>query len=588
MSREWRYSPHDESRIRDLSRDLGVAPLTAQVLIARGFETAEPAREFLGARLSDLERPEVLAGAAEAADRVVAAIRAGRKITIYGDYDVDGVTATAILWHCLRLAGANVEYYIPCRLEEGYGLNCDALRQLHQDDPQQLVITVDCGIASVREAALARELGLELIISDHHEFASELPPAACLVHPRLPGKEAPFGDLCGAGVALKLAWAISAVLNDGRRASPRMRSYLTAAVGLAAIGTVADVVPLRGENRVIVRYGLASLAEQSGPGLQALMAVSKIEQGATLDAEDIGFALAPRINAAGRLGQARLAVELLTTDDVERAKRLAEWLDELNRNRRTVERRIFKDAKEKLAEQGDADEAGAVVLASADWHPGVIGIVASRVAEYCEKPTVLIALNAAEGVGRGSARTWGGFDLHAGLTGCADLLESCGGHQAAAGLKIQAGKLDEFREAFSRYVLENPAGLEEGGELTVDAEVRLADCTRRAVLELDRLGPFGCENPRPLFAAMNCELAEPPRTMGEGDRHLSLQLRQFGTRMRAVAFGRGEWAEEIARADGPIAVTFAPGINRFRGYEKVELQLKDWQPQSAMAGTGSP
>lgn len=585
MSRVWHYSPHDEFLVRQLSRDLRIAPLTAQVLISRGLTTAESANTFLNSRLNDLERPEMLPGAAEAAERIVAAVRAGRKITIYGDYDVDGVTSTAILWHCLRLSDATVEYYIPSRLEEGYGLNCDALRKLHEEDPQQLVVTVDCGIASVKEAALAKELGLELIITDHHQYGEELPAAACLVHPRLPGFPPSFGDLCGAGVALKLAWAISAVMNDGRKASPRMRNYLTSAVGLAAIGTVADVVPLRGENRIIVRYGLASLAEKAGIGLQALMDISKIERGATLDAEDIGFAIAPRINAAGRLGQARLAVELLTTDDQARADRLAAWLDELNKNRRTVERRIFKEAKEQLAEMPGQEEAAAVVLASTEWHAGVIGIVASRVAEFCEKPAILIAMNAAEGIGQGSARSWAGFDLYTGLSSCSEMLLTCGGHHAAAGMKIEAGRLEEFRAAFSQYVAENQGETGSAADLTIDAEVRLSDCTRQAVLELDRLGPFGCENPRPLFAATQCELAEPPRTMGEGDRHLSLQLKQFGTKMRAVAFGRGEWASQIEQADGPIAVTFAPGINRFRGYEKVELQLKDWQPQSALTAS---
>ena len=240
MPKPWRFAPHDAAAVRDLSRQLRLPALVAEVLTARGYTSGAAASTFLQARLMDLHEPDLMPNLAEAADRVVDAVRSKRRITIYGDYDVDGVTATSLLWHCLRLAGATVDYYIPHRLEEGYGLNCEAIRQLHEEDPRRLVITVDCGICSVAEAALARELGLELIITDHHEMGAELPPAVCLVHPRLPGSQYPFGQLCGAGVAFKLAWGICQRLGDGKKASPSMREFLMSAVGLAAIGTVAD------------------------------------------------------------------------------------------------------------------------------------------------------------------------------------------------------------------------------------------------------------------------------------------------------------------------------------------------------------
>lgn len=577
MSRPWRIAPFDEACVRSLAARLKVSPVLAQVLAARGYDCPDRAGVFLDSRLTELHDPELLPGVSAAADRIVEAVRSGRRIMIYGDYDVDGVTAASMLWHCLRLVEGKVEYYIPSRLEEGYGLNCEALERFHADDPEMLVVTVDCGIASVREAERARTLGLELIITDHHHFGETLPPAAALVHPRLPGTEYPFGDLCGAGVAFKLAWAVCARLGDGRKASPRMRDFLLSAVGLAAIGTVADVVPLLGENRVLVRFGLQSLRERASLGLKALLAITKLTDKPLLDAEDVAFSLAPRINAAGRLGQARLAVELLTTDNAERAGMLAAYLEEQNKARQTVERRMLKQARELVDAHPEWSDQAGLVLESPDWHAGVIGIVASRVAEHYQKPTVLIAVNASEQTGQGSARSFAGFDLYAGLSACAGHLQTFGGHQVAAGLRIATDRIDAFREQFCRYVGENFSVQPRDLELRIDAEVRLADLTLKAVTELDRLGPFGRSNPRPVLASSQVELIEPPRKMGEGERHLSLRVRHYGRVLRAVAFGKGEWADELAAVGGPISISFAPSINRFRGQENVELQLLDWK-----------
>lgn len=576
MTRKWSFQPHDESAIRGLTSQMKVSPLLAQVLIARGYRTAPAAQAFLDARLTDLHEPTLLPGVSEAADRIVAAVHSRRRITIYGDYDVDGVTATSLLWHCLQLLGATVDYYIPSRMEEGYGLNTGALQQLYDEDPKRLLISVDCGIASVAEAAAAREMGLELIITDHHHIGTELPDAAVLVHPRLPGTDYPFGDLCGVGVALKLAWAICQKVGDGRKATPRMREFLKSAVGLAAIGTVADVVPLMGENRVIVRYGLLSLREKSSLGLKALMQVAGLTEKAVLRADDIGFALAPRINAAGRLGQARLAVELLTTENPERALKLAQYLDELNKNRKTVERRILKQAKEQVEANPEWQNHKTLVLAHHDWHPGVIGIVASRVAEEFGKPTVMVALKE-DGTGQGSGRSYAGFHLYDGLAACREFVLGFGGHQAAAGVRLQANQVDAVRNALANHAELNFHPTAEDTELRIDAEVLLSEVNVRAVQELDRLGPFGQDNPTPRFVANQVQLAEAPKTMGEGDRHLSIRVRQNRTTMRAVAFGRAEWAAELTSATGPLAVGFAPVINAFGGFERVELHLIDWK-----------
>lgn len=578
MPRNWRFLSADQGRVTDLSRDLRVSPVLAQVLVARGYERPEAATTFLTTKLGDLHEPELLPGVSDAADRIVAALKAGRRITIYGDYDVDGVTSISLLTHVLKLAGAKVDYYIPHRLDEGYGLNSDALRTLHTEDPTRLVVTVDCGITAVKEALLCRELGLELIVTDHHQFAESLPEAACLVHPRLETGAYPFGDLCGVGVAFKLAWAICQRLGDGKKASPQMRTFLMSAVSLAALGTIADIVPLRGENRILVRYGLAGIKERCSLGMKALLQVSGLWDKPEIQAEDIAFALGPRLNAVGRLGQARLAVELLTTENPERAMTLAAYVDEQNKIRQKVERRIFKEAKEQIEARTDWLDAPGLVLGHHEWHAGVIGIVAGKVAEHFQKPTVLVAMNLSENIGQGSGRSFAGANLHAGLTACAEHLETFGGHHAAVGLKVRGDKLDPFREAFCSYLAENHEVNERDREVLIDTEVLLGDLTQRAVTELDRLGPFGCENPRPVFACSGVELAEPPRKMGEGDRHLSLMLKQHGKKMKAVCFGKGDWAEEIARHRF-LSFCFAPTLNHFRGQTSVNLHLIDWKPE---------
>lgn len=584
MPKQWRFAPHDQGTVGRLAQEMSCSPLLAQVLAARGVASKQQADLLYATKITDLHEPDLLPGVPEAAERIVAAIKAQRRITIYGDYDVDGVTATSILWHCLKLAGATVDYYIPCRVEEGYGLNLEAIRTLSEEDPKRLVITVDCGICSLAEAALARELGLELIITDHHTMLADLPASATNVHPRLPGSNYPFPELCGAGVAFKLAWAVSQRLGDGTKASPRMREFLKSAVGLAAIGTVADVVPLIGENRILVRYGLSTLVESPLVGLSMLLKVARLQDQKELSAEDIGFGIGPRINAAGRLGQARLAVELLTTENHQRAAQLADYLDQLNKDRQKVERKIYKEAKEQVEANPEWLEAGSLVLASDDWHPGVIGIVASRIAEKFERPAVMIAMNTETGIGQGSGRSFDGYDLHSGLSKCSEFLEAFGGHKAAAGLRLKVEAIDAFRAAFGQVSTEDDGADAIDPELPVDAEITLHDLTHRAVKELDWLGPFGAAHSRPRFAANNVQLVEPPRKMGGGERHLSLRVRDGSKVLRAVAFGKGDWADEMVEAiHGPFSICFTANMNRYKGYETVELKLLDWQPSAQLS-----
>ena len=590
MARHWKFNSHDSGRVESLARQMRCSTLVAQVLLSRNYADAEQAKAFLVSKLSDLREPETLPGVSQAAEIIVEAIRDKRRITIYGDYDVDGMTSTAILQQCLQLAGAQVDYYIPCRLEEGYGLNCDALRELHKSDPNRLVVTVDCGVSSTTEALLARELGLDLVITDHHTIGEQIPDALAVVHPELPGGESPdkgmFTPLCGAGVAFKLAWAICKLLGDGKRASERMRGFLKTAVCLSAIGTIADVVPLVNENRLIVKYGLSTLKQQAGPGLSALMKIAGIDDKTSLASEDIGFSLSPRLNAAGRLGQARLAVELLTTDDESRATQLAVYLDGLNRQRQTVERKILKQAKEVVQENEQWLEHKTLVVSHHDWHAGVIGIVANRVAEHFEKPTILVTFDTSNGTGQGSGRTYGNFNLHRATLTCSEYLDTFGGHAAAIGLKVQQSNIDAFREALSQAALETPTELEQQPR-RIDAEVSLGELSVKAVRELEFLGPFGNANERPIFVSTGITLAEPPRTMGEAGRHLALKVKQYGQTMRAIAFGRGEWAEEIAKLEGPIAICFKPTINEFRGRTNVEMQLIDWKTEHELSQANS-
>jgi single-stranded-DNA-specific exonuclease len=483
----------------------------------------------------------------------------------------------------VALLGGDVRSYVPNRIDEGYGLNGDALRSLSERGAN-LVITADCGIASIEEAKIARELGLEVVITDHHTplhdvAGPRLPDAAAIVHPRLPGSGCSFGSLCGAGVAFKLAWALCQAASQSKRVSDPMRRFLLEAVGLAAIGTIADVVPLVDENRLIVADGLVRLREMPSPGVAALMKVSGLAEKKCLSSEDVAFSLAPRLNAAGRLGQAQLSVELLTTESETRAAALAEYLDELNNSRTSLERSIYLSATKQM-KRFDPEGDPALVLADHDWHPGVIGIVAGRLAEKYHRPVVMIALDKAGAKpGQGSARSVPGYNLHEALAACCEHLLSHGGHAAAAGLKIEEPRVDPFRIDFCEHAAMEIKAEQRIAELLVDAETPLSALSVAAVDQIERLAPFGAGNGRPLLCTSGVTLDEPPKRMGEGGRHVSFRFRQHQTSLRAVAFGQGDWADQLAPGQ-PLAIAFRPVINEYRGRRSVELHVADWKPAS--------
>jgi single-stranded-DNA-specific exonuclease len=572
----WKLAPHDPSASARLAQAIRTSPVVAQLLLNRGIADPAAARLFLDAPLSALHPPATLPGIPAAVERIGAAVAAGQRVCVYGDYDVDGTTGTAILLGVLKLIGATAEYYIPNRMDEGYGLNVEAIRSLASAGVG-LIVTVDCGAASVAEADEARRLGLSLVVTDHHELADRLPPADAVVHPRLPGGIYPHPGLSGAGVALKLAWALAQRACGGEKVTPRYREFLLDAVGLAALGTVADVVPLRDENRAIVRHGLERLARKPSVGVRALIEAAKLSPD-RLKAEDIGYRLAPRLNAAGRLECARLVVELLTTGSPVRAKEVAEYLEDLNTQRQTIERKTTAHAKD-LAEAGGFDKQPAIVLGSPDWHPGVIGIVASRLVDHYGRPVLLVAEKEGDLASTGSGRSVAGFALHEALRACAAELLAHGGHAAAAGFKVLPSRLADLRERFVAYAGSAFVAGPPSPVLTLEAEVPLSALTFGLLGDLDKLEPYGADNPRPRFLATGLTVDGLPRRIGGGERHLTFRVRQGGTVVRAVAFGMGDRLEELMSAGGSCSVVFTPKLNEWNGSRSVEMEVTDFRPE---------
>ncbi len=578
----WHLRPTNPQATNRLAAAARVSPVVAQLLLNREVSDPAAVRRFLESPLAGLHPPLSLPGVEEASRRIVAAVADKRRVCIYGDYDVDGVTGTAILLRVLGKLGADVQFHVPLRLSEGYGLNSERLRELALTGVS-LVVSVDCGIASIAEAETSRELGLELIVTDHHEMkmgldGPMLPRAEVLVHPRLSCPDPyPFGDLSGAGVALKLAWAIAQRACGTERVSAEWREILLDCVGLAALGLVADVVPLGDENRILVRHGLERIRTHPSIGLKALLDASGVKPDQKVTSEDVGFKLAPRLNAAGRLGYAGLAVELLTTGSRVKANELARVLESQNGERQARERKYTTQAKEMVLEHLANDPS--IVVASRDWHPGVVGIVASRLVDHFGKPALVIAIPSNEEIATGSGRSIPGFMLHEALVACDSLLESHGGHAAAAGFKVRLDRIDAFRKRFNAHVASRFPGGMPAPRLDLDAEVPLSAITFGLMKDLDRLEPYGAGNVRPKFLAAGLK-AEAARLIGSGEvqRHMDFRVRQGETVFRCVAWGMADRLEELMSAGGDCCIAFTPKINEWNGSRKIELQVIDLKP----------
>jgi len=585
MTTRWRIKPFDPDRVKALSREAGVSALVAQILLNRGVDGPERARAFLDARLNHLHDPELLPGAAEAADRVVRAVRGGKRVVIYGDYDVDGVCGTSILWACLKLAGANdVGYYIPHRVDEGYGVNPEALRKIVSEMKADVVVTVDCGISALAEARLARELGVEFIVTDHHTPGESLPEADVIVHPRALGPGYPCPELCGAGVAFKLAWQICKGFGDGKKASPHLRDFLVKSLGLVALATVADVVPLVGENRLLVKHGLAGIEANPSEGLRALMEVSGSLGKKKLTTGTVGFGLAPRINAAGRLERASRAVEMLTTGDTVLAREIAGELDAHNAQRQQIEQTIVAEAHAMIRAAGDVGSRGAIVVGREGWHSGVIGIVASRLVESYHRPTVVVALNGSQG--QGSARSIPGFNLYEAIKACSEGLTGFGGHAAAAGLKLPGDRFAGFAERFDLHCRESLTPEQKERVLNIDAEVMLGTLSPKLVEEIESLEPYGVGNPRPVLIASRVRVLGEPRVVGERKNHVQIRLAQGDAVVKAIAWNMADKCKVLAPG-ALVSVAFCPSINEWNGRREVQLEVKDFRIEdSAVLAAG--
>jgi len=561
--RRWRIRKAAAGAVEKLMAECGLSRCTALLLANRGLAEPALASQFLSATLADLHDPLLMRGMAAGVERLAAAVRNGERVCVYGDYDVDGVTSVALLISFFRAVGLDCFYHIPNRLEEGYGLAAEGIRSVHQRGAS-VIVSVDCGISAVAEASLCATLGIDLIVTDHHMPGATLPGAFAVINPLQPECPFPFKGLAGVGIAFNLAVALRGRLRaDGHFVEEEMPN-LRRCLDLVALGTIADVVPLIDENRIFVKYGLQELSAPTRVGIRALNQVAGV--GTEVSCGAVGFRLAPRLNAAGRLEDAALGVELLLTDDPTKAAAMAAELDASNAERQAVEQEILRDAVSQVRGNQGMRGNKSIVLASAEWHPGVIGIVASRLVEMFHRPTILIALQ--NGNGKGSGRSISGFHLYDALGACADHLLKFGGHRHAAGLAIDEATLAAFVERFEEVASGLLTAEDLQPELNIDAELAPAEVSLGLAAEISRLEPFGLGNPEPLFVMYGVQVVE-QRILKE--RHLKLKLKAGASTFDAIGFNMAG----VKALAGSIDAVFAVQENVWNGKKSVQLRLKD-------------
>ncbi len=567
MHKTWEMRKSVPHLATDLAGKLHVHPLVAEILVARGITQPDEVLPFLNPSLSALHDPYLLRGMDDAIERLLVARRNKENICIYGDYDVDGITGTALLVSFLQIVGFNCRYFIPNRFDDGYGLNVEALERIITLGAN-LVVSVDCGIKAVDEAIFCRERGIDLIIVDHHTPAERLPEACAVVNPLQPGCAYPYKNLAGVGVAFCLLVALRAALRKERAfeqvREPDLRDWLD----LVALGTIADVVPLTGQNRIFAYQGLRQLSRNSRPGIQALKQVAGVT--GDVSCGQVGFRLAPRLNAAGRMESAVPGVDLLLNTSPEESLRIAAELDVANAERQSIERRIFDEAVSMVEAAGDYPQRRSIVLASDCWHRGVVGIVASRLVERFYRPTILIALDDEDGTGKGSGRSIAGFHLLDAITSCSEFLEGFGGHRYAAGVSLHGDNLAAFSAAFETEAARLLSEDDLVPRLDIDVEVRPEEITGELVQELKNLEPFGAGNPEPVMLLRGMTVQE-RRIVGEN--HLRLRLTRDGRSFNAIAFRMA--AREI---QGVVDVAFYPEMNVWNGNSTLQLRVKDLRP----------
>jgi len=562
--KKWVLRSQDTERAGELAEALDTIPLVGQILLNRGLGNRDDALQFLNSHLGDLTDPFLINDMDRAVERIITALQNDEKILIYGDYDVDGVTATSLLLLFLRDLGFSAYYYIPNRVHEGYGINVESIRRFHREGIS-LIITVDCGISSVKEISLAKSLGLGVVVTDHHEPPAELPDADALINSLLENRSFPYKFLSGVGMAFYLLAGIRKGLRENGFFKDRPEPALLDYLDLVAVGTIADIVPLTGLNRILVRAGLEQINIKPRLGIRTLLSVCGIPLG-QVDSTAVAYRLAPKINAAGRLSDASAGVRLLTTESAPDAERLAGYLDIENVERQRIEARIFNEAVDKITSMGLDDGRRSIVLYSPDWHPGVVGIVASRLMEKYYRPTVLLCME--DGICKGSARGIPSFHLYQGLTSCKDLLMEYGGHKYAAGIRMAEDKIDLFQERFEQVVRDTVP--DEGfiPVMTLDAAATLADMNLREVEKFQALSPFGAGNPEPVILFSDVRIVN-PRIVGGS--HLSFVVSQNGNSIEAIAFRQ---AHELDSLGESMDLAVVPEVQTWRGTEKVKLRVK--------------
>lgn len=571
IPRIWQDQPRAPEEASRVAADFGLPPAIAEVMVRRGLTENEEIEAFLDPRLNHLSDPLLMPDMGKAVDRIWRALEKGETLLVFGDYDVDGVTSTAFLVRVLEGLGGKVKWFIPHRIEDGYGLSADTVRHCLATHGPDLIVTVDCGTGSVAAVEVARRAGVDVIVTDHHEASGEVVEAYALVNPKT-GDCEEQQILAGVGVAFKLCHALIKV-GRRRHLPAAARVDMRPLMYLVALGTVADMVPLVGENRILARFGIQVLNKRPDPGIDALARNAGIQQDMT--GYHIGFVLGPRINAAGRMESPDIALKLLLSKSPTEADRLARQLEEANKRRQTTEERIRGEAEECLLEYHDPSRPGVIVVGRRGWHSGVVGIVASRLVRRYHRPAIVISIDEKDGIGRGSCRSIEGFDLITQLQSVDHLLRQYGGHRMAAGLDVREADIDAFREAINARARDVMADTELRPVQVIDGWLGLEDVTREFLLAQDRLMPFGNRNAVPVWGLRGLHIEKFQR-VGRDKKHLRLLFRTPAGMQDAIGFGLGD--RDVT--DGPIDLAFQLRRNVFRGEERLQLMIQDLRPSS--------
>ncbi|PJA29158.1 MAG: single-stranded-DNA-specific exonuclease RecJ [candidate division Zixibacteria bacterium CG_4_9_14_3_um_filter_46_8] len=561
----WEIAPKPALEITaKMSAELDMPKVVCNILINRGMSNVIDANRFLFPKMSELCDPYLFEDMDRGVERVIEALRNREKIMIYGDYDVDGITATSLMFLVLNKLGAEVSYYLPNRLSEGYGISEDGLAEAKRRGVS-LLISVDCGITAVGEVKIASEMGIDCIITDHHEPGSEIPQAIAVINPKRNGSEGIGVELSGVGIAFKFASAIYERLNQD---PADVREHLD----LVALGTAADIVPLVNENRILTKFGIKQVSRTSKPGLKALIFVSGL-MGKEIGTGQVVFILAPRINAIGRLGNAELAIKLLSTKDERQASTIARRLNEENHRRKEIDEKTLHEALDQIREKVDLDRDKAIVLAGNDWHQGVIGIVASRLVERYHRPTVMISIDGDEG--KGSARSIPNFHLYDALRECENLLIRFGGHKYAAGLSINVDMIEKFRQRFNE-VASRMLGIEDmSPKVLIDADIEFDEIDEKLIDAIDMFSPFGPQNMKPVFMTRNVELYGNPYIVG--NNHLKLKVQKDDRIFDCIGFGLGGYLSQLFSQPLRLNIAYLIEMNDWNGVEHIQLRIKDLQ-----------